>query len=79
MVARSATQAALVVTMVLCASSLMPSAHAEDFFSALFGAFGGRHLASPQIVLPFANEGAAQGDVPRARSYGGGRRESWCP
>jgi hypothetical protein len=76
MVARSATQAALVVTMVLCASSLMPSAHAEDFFSALFGAFGGRHLASPQIVLPFANEGAAQGDVPRARSYGGG--QAYC-
>jgi hypothetical protein len=69
MARRSVGQAAWVATLVLCASSLMPAAHAEDFLSALFGAFGGRH-APPQIVLPFASEGAAPGDVPRARSYG---------
>jgi Protein of unknown function (DUF2865) len=76
MARRSVRQAALGLTIVLCASSVMPSARAEDFLSALFGAFGGRRLAPPQIVLPFANEGVVQGDVPRARSYGGG--QAYC-
>ena len=68
--------AALGVTAVLCASSLMPAARAEDFLSALFGAFGGRHPA-PRIVLPFANESSPQGDVPRGRvGYGGG--QAYC-
>ena len=67
--------AALGVTAVLCASSLMPAARAEDFLSALFGAFGGRHPA-PRIVLPFANESSPQGDVPRGRvGYGG---DAYC-
>jgi Protein of unknown function (DUF2865) len=65
------------VTAVLCASSSMPAARAEDFLSALFGAFGGRHAASPQIVLPFANESSPQGDAPRGRvGYGGG--QAYC-
>jgi hypothetical protein len=76
MARRLVRQAALGVTMVLCASSLMPQARAEDFLSALFGAFSGRHLASPQIVLPFPNEGSPQGELPRARSYGGG--QAYC-
>jgi hypothetical protein len=68
---------ALGVAAVLCASSLMPAARAEDFLSALFGAFGGRHPASPQIVLPFANESSPQGDAPRGRvGYGGG--QAYC-
>ena len=75
MARRPVGRAAWVATMVLCASGSMPAAHAEDFLSALFGAFGGRH-APPQIALPFANEGAAPGDVPRARSYGGG--QAYC-
>ena len=75
MVRRSVRQAAWGVAVVLCASSLMPKAQAEDFFSALFGGF--RHLAPPQMVLPFANEGAPQGDVPRAHTvYGGG--QAYC-
>jgi hypothetical protein len=75
MVRRSARQAAWGVTVVLCASSLMPSARAEDFLSALFGAFTGHRLAPPQIVLPFANEGSPQGDV-RPRYAGGG--QAYC-
>jgi hypothetical protein len=46
--------------------ALTPSAHAEDFFSALFGGFGRR--PPPQIQMPFAND-----DAPRQRAaYGGG-------
>jgi hypothetical protein len=75
MVRRSVRQAALGMTAVLCASSLMPQAQAEDFFSALFGGF--RRLAPPQIVLPFANEGVPQGDASRAHAvYGGG--QAYC-
>lgn len=69
--------AVLGVTAVLCASSLMPAARAEDFFSALFGAFGRRHSAPPQIVPPFANESSPPGEVPRGRvGYGGG--QAYC-
>jgi len=77
-IGRSVTRAALGVAAMLCASSLMPSARAEDFFSALFGAFGGRRPVRPPIVLPFTNEGAPQGDMPRAPviSYGGG--QAYC-
>jgi hypothetical protein len=41
----------------LCASALAPSAHAEDFLSALFGAFGAHRPAMPAAPLPFASEG----------------------
>jgi hypothetical protein len=56
----------------LCASALAPSAHAEDFLSALFGAFGAHR---PAIPLPFANEGdpsAPQTDARPRAAYGGG-------
>ncbi|MCP3369164.1 DUF2865 domain-containing protein [Bradyrhizobium cajani] len=50
--------------------ALAPSAHAEDFFSALFGAFGAR---PPQIRMPFPNDDMPRYDVPRQRAaYGGG-------
>ena len=50
--------------------ALTPSAHAEDFFSALFGAFGGR---PPQIRAPFPHDDMPRYDVPRQRAaYGGG-------
>ena len=67
----SARQAALGASVALCALTLAPAAKAEDFLSALFGAFGGRHQ-SPAI--PFANEGGpgfAPYDAPRTRGYGG--------
>ena len=57
MATKSGRLAAWGVTVALCASSLVATAQAQDFFSALFGALGGRRLAPPQIVLPFANEG----------------------
>lgn len=49
--------------------ALTPSAHAEDFFSALFGAFGGR---PPQIRAPFPNDDMPRYDVPRQRAADGG-------
>ncbi|MBH5399351.1 DUF2865 domain-containing protein [Bradyrhizobium sp. CNPSo 4010] len=48
-----------------------PSAHAEDFFSALFGGF--RMRPPPEIRMPFPNDDGPRYDVPRQRaSYGGG-------
>jgi hypothetical protein len=57
--------------------SVAQAAQAEDFLSALFGAFGG-HRPTVSIPLPFASEGdaAAQADA-RPRSYGGGR-QAYC-
>ncbi|AMA60479.1 DUF2865 domain-containing protein [Bradyrhizobium sp. CCGE-LA001] len=50
--------------------ALTPSAHAQDFFSALFGAFGAR---PPQIRTPFPNDDIPRYDVPRQRAaYGSG-------
>ena len=58
----------LAATMSLAAER---PAHAEDFFSALFGAFGARPLSPPQIRMPFDDAPRYQ---PRARaSYGGGQ------
>ncbi len=46
--------------------ALTPAAHAEDFFSALFGGFRAR--PAPEIRMPFPTD-----EVPRQRaSYGGG-------
>jgi hypothetical protein len=51
--------------------ALTPSAHAEDFFSALFGGFGRR--PPPQVQMPFANDDMPRYDAPRQRAaYGGG-------
>jgi hypothetical protein len=56
------------------ASALAPAAHAQDFFSALFGGMG--RARQPYISLPFANE---DGSVPvqrgeaRPRYAGGGQ------
>ena len=61
--------------VALCASALAPSAHAEDFLSALFGAFGAHRPAMPATPLPFANEGdpsAQQTDARPRAAYGGG-------
>jgi hypothetical protein len=81
MVRRSVRQVALGAAAALCALALAPSAQAEDFLSALFGAFGGGRSHAPSIRLPFANEinpFAPQSDVPRLRAgyYGGG--QAYC-
>jgi hypothetical protein len=63
------------VAAALCAAALVPAvAQAEDFLSALFGAFGGGRSRGPLIPLPFANEGY-QGDA-RPRYSGGG--QAYC-
>jgi hypothetical protein len=78
---RSARQMALGVAAVLCAlaltSTLASSAQAEDFLSALFGAFGGRPHG-PGVPPPFFAEGspfAPPADV-RPRAYSGG--QAYC-
>ncbi|WP_407115143.1 DUF2865 domain-containing protein [Bradyrhizobium sp. LMG 9283] len=62
-------------TAILIAASAglvsAPSAHAEDFFSALFGGF--RMRPPPEIRMPFPNDDMPRYDAPRQRSsYGGG-------
>jgi hypothetical protein len=63
--------AAAFVAVASFGLALTPSAHAEDFFSALFGGFRGR--AAPEIRMPFQSDDTPRYDTPRQRaSYGGG-------
>ena len=63
--------AAAFVAVASFGLALTPSAHAEDFFSALFGGFRGR--PAPEIRMPFQTDDTPRYDVPRQRaSYGGG-------
>jgi Protein of unknown function (DUF2865) len=74
MFVESARQAALGAAVALCALTPAPAAQAEDFLSALFGAFGGGRQQAASMPLPFASEGAAgtaQYDAPHPRGYGG--------
>jgi Protein of unknown function (DUF2865) len=80
MVRRSVRQAALAAAAALCALALAPAAQAEDFLSALFGAFGGGRPHAPSIPLPFANEGnpfAPQNDARQRAGYSGGG-QAYC-
>jgi hypothetical protein len=81
MTGTSGRKLAWAVAAVLCASALLsalaPAARAEDFFSALFGAFRGGRSHGPSIPLPFSNEGnpfAQQSDA-RPRGTGG---QAYC-
>jgi hypothetical protein len=61
------------LAVALC--GLPAQAQAGDFFSNLFGAFGGRRPPPPPMALPFSDESNPE-DAPRARaSYGG---PAWC-
>ncbi len=76
---KSVRQAALGAAAVLCALTLTPAAHAEDFLSTLFGAFG--RPQAPSIPLPFASEGGLgvpqdPASLPRPSSYGGS--QAYC-
>jgi len=51
---------------LLSASALAPAAHAEDFLSALFGAFGAHRPVARAMPLPFASEGEV---APRQPSH----------
>lgn len=77
---KSARQAASGAVVVLCALTLTPTAQAEDFFSALFGGFGGRPRAR-SIPMPFANEGGPAvpqdpASLARPSPYGGS--QAYC-
>jgi hypothetical protein len=78
---RPARRMALGVAAVLCAlaltSTLASSSQAEDFLSALFGAFGGRPHG-PVVPLPFSVEGSpfAPPTDMRPRAYSGG--QAYC-
>jgi hypothetical protein len=75
---RSGRRLAFSVAALLCASALAPVAQAQDFFSALFGAFGGGRPRAPSIQLPFPNQWgpfAPHGEA-RPRYSGGG--QAYC-
>ena len=65
MAVRPGPLAALGAAALVCVSALAPTAQARDFFSTLFGGFGGgRAPPQPYISLPFANE---NGSIPAPR------------
>ena len=67
--------------MALCALTPAPAAHAEDFLSALFGAFGGGRSHAPSTPLPFASEGspfAPQTEAARPHIGYFGRAQAYC-
>src|SRR6478752_1500650 len=77
---RSGRRVALGAAAALCALALAPAAQAEDFLSALFGAFGGGRSQAPSIRLPFAGEGADVAPQNEARpriGYSGGG-QAYC-
>jgi hypothetical protein len=76
MVRISGRLVAIGTAVALCASMPAPAAQAEDFLSALFGAFGARRPQAPQIALPFASEDnslAPQNDARPRVGYSGGQ------
>jgi Protein of unknown function (DUF2865) len=79
MFGRSVRRAALAGTAAFCALSFVPAVQAEDFLSALFGAFGGGRPHPPS--MPFAGWGRPvfpQSEFwrPRLPSYGGA--QAYC-
>jgi Protein of unknown function (DUF2865) len=76
MLRKSAKRLGLGAVALACVSALAPAAQAEDFLSALFGAFGARPPRSaPYVSLPFANDGPPMAQVDRPR-FGGG--QAYC-
>jgi hypothetical protein len=79
MVTRSLRLIAVGAAAVLGASLVAPAAQAEDFLSALFGAFGARRPQAPAIALPFASEDNSlnpQNDARPRTAYTGG--QAYC-
>ena len=75
---RSAMMTLGVVAMLVACFTTTPAAHAEDFLSALFGAFGVHRPQPPMTPLPYAGEentSAPEGQVlrPRVSAFGGGQ------
>lgn len=70
-ISRLAVGAATTLAVASFGLALAPAAHAEDFFSALFGGF--RMRPPPEVRMPFPNDDTPRYDAPRQRaSYGGG-------
>jgi hypothetical protein len=77
MMQRSSRRWLLGAAILLCAPALTPAAQAEDFLSALFGAFGaGHHMPSPSMPLPFASEGGANAPADARPHFAGG--QAYC-
>jgi len=75
---RSGWLATLGLAASLCGLGSVPAAQAEDFFSALFGAFRGHRSYAPSIPLPFASEGGLfQTDIHPRAAYSGGS-QAYC-
>jgi hypothetical protein len=77
MTGTSAGKLGLALAAVLCAAAFAPAAQAEDFFSALFGGFGGGRSRAPSIPMPFASEGNPFAQQSDARPRGGGG-QAYC-
>jgi hypothetical protein len=75
MIRRSGRLLLLGAAMSLCVPALASSARAEDFLSALFGAFGGHRVHIPSMPLPFASEGDPNAPAVRPRFAGG---QAYC-
>jgi hypothetical protein len=77
MMQRSSRRWLLGAAILLCVPALAPAAQAEDFLSALFGAFGARHhMPSPSMPLPFASEGEANAPADARPHFVGG--QAYC-
>src|SRR5258708_7215839 len=75
----SSRRLALSAVAVIGAFSFAPRAQAEDFLSALFGAFSGRPLVSRfPIPLPFDSEGAGSSPQCEARPRSTGGGQAFC-
>jgi hypothetical protein len=75
---RSGKWLALGAATVLGASGLVSSAHAEDFLSALFGAFGGARPHAASSPLPFADNPFAPPAEGRPRAGMSGSSQAYC-
>jgi hypothetical protein len=80
MIRRPGTRIALVAAASLCGLSFASAVQAEDFFSALFGAFRAPGSHAPSMPLPFAGEGnpfVQQNDMRPRVGYSGGS-QAYC-
>ena len=86
MFGKSVRRAALGGAIALSTLALAPAAHAEDFFSALFGGFGGGRPHAPESIrMPYAGENpgdaqgeGSQGDIARPRIVTSGGGQAFC-
>src|ERR1700738_4508969 len=72
MIGKSARRMVWGAVTLSVASALAPAAQAQDFFSTLFGGFGGGRSRQPYISLPFANDGGPVAQPVERPRYGGG-------